>query len=125
MPEVPRDMPSSETGERLDLDALLDLDGVSSDTDDDVSIAHLHFLYIFFTLVLLIHGSIVVQFSIALNSRAFPKIPIDIDSFGELDASITPTNPVVVRPEILVQPQGACLKFSFFFFTLFCVISPI
>jgi hypothetical protein len=65
------------------------------------------FFFHIFSSILLMNGSIFTQFSIWLNSRDFPAIPIDVDSLDGLDANITPADPVAARKEVVVQPRGA------------------
>ena len=92
-------------GEIMDLD----LDKMSSDTDDDVSIANLLFLHIytFFILsVLLTNSSDFMQFSIGINPRYLPASAIDVNSLGGLDAQLTPADPASAT-QPLVQSQGA------------------
>jgi len=92
-------------GERLDLD----LEEMSSDTDDDVSIANLLFLHIytcFLLSVLLTNNSIFMQFSIGINPRNPMANSIDVDSLGGSDAQLTPTDPIAATQEPLVQSQG-------------------
>ena len=98
--------------ERLDLD----LEEMSSDTDDDVSIANLLFLHIytcFLLSVLLTNNSIFMQFSIRINPRNHPAILIDVDSLGGPDAKLTPVDPAAAT-QPLVQSQSARNFISFF-----------
>ena len=91
--------------ERLDLD----LEEMSSDTDDDVSIDNLLFLHIytcFLLSVLLTNNSIFMQFSIRINPRNHPAILIDVDSLGGPDAQLTLADPAVATQQV-VQTLGA------------------
>ena len=91
--------------ERLDLE----LEEMSSDTDDDVSIANLLFLHIytcFLLSVLLTNNSIFMQFSIRINPRNHPAILIDVDSLGGPDAKLNPADPATAT-QPLKQSQGA------------------
>ena len=105
-PEAPCDTLPTAPAEHLDLD----LEELSSDTDDDVSIANLPFFYIcihyFFLSVLLTNNSIFMQFSIGINPRNPMANSIDVDSLGGSDAQLTPTDPIAATQEPLVQSQG-------------------
>lgn len=95
-------------GERLDLA----LEEMSSDTDDDVSIANLLFFHIyictcFFLSVLLTNSSIFMQFSIGINPRNLPAISVDVYSLHGSDVQLTPADPATATQEPVVQSQGA------------------
>jgi len=87
----------------------MDLQEMSSDTDDDVSIDNLLFLHIytcFLLSVLLSNSSIFMQFSIGINPRNLPAISMDVDSLRGPDAQLTPADPTAAT-QPLVQSQGA------------------
>jgi len=124
--EAPREVLPTTPGERLDLD----LEEMSSDTSDDVSIANLFFythththIYIYIYIhtcffVLLTNSSILLQFSIGINPHNLPAISIDVDSLGGSDAQITPAcRPCCCNPGTS-SAVTMCLKLYFFFCSL-------
>ena len=87
----------------------MDLEDMSGDTDDDVSIAPFPFLHIytcFLLSVLLTKNSIFMQFSTEINPRNLPAISIDVDSLGGPDAQLILADPAVATQQV-VQTLGA------------------